>query len=193
MLESSARSTLAYFQPSPQGKNHPVWSSVECSLKDVQRAQIKVRLLSGTYTLAQRRARFDKHEMSSLCPLCHGEEETVNHFLLRCSSLYDARLLLTELLCTVKSLTNHQVYHEMITNEEKLVQVIIDCSKVLILPERELCEIEQISRKLCFNLHCRRRQLIQLMGNRNSHNHTKDVPTPDDVQQAQLKGIGCMH
>ena len=69
------------------GQSHPVWSTVRNSVCDSRRAQMKCRLLTGTYTLQSNRAAFNKHAVDAICKLCRSAPETRQHFLVECQAL----------------------------------------------------------------------------------------------------------
>ena len=54
---------------------HIVWSSVQPSTFDVKKTIVKARMLTGVYILQKQRSKFNKQASSSLCQLCHLEEE----------------------------------------------------------------------------------------------------------------------
>ena len=45
----------------------------------------------GTYILLSNRARFNQFTVANVCPLCQLDDETLDHFLLRCRELQLAR------------------------------------------------------------------------------------------------------
>ena len=57
--------SLKYFNPHSLrvGKVHNSYSSVKCNSRNIQRAEIKSRLLTGTYTLHSNRAAFNQHRV----------------------------------------------------------------------------------------------------------------------------------
>jgi hypothetical protein len=63
---------------------HPVWSSLPAVTREVKKAQIKARLLTGTYRLQSDMQRFSKEKDEQKCELCQIEQENMEHFLLRC-------------------------------------------------------------------------------------------------------------
>ena len=69
---------------------HHVWTTVDPNTKDVQRAAVKPRMITGTYMLQEQKAKF-YHDQDASCPLCNQESETLEHFLLRCQQLDKTR------------------------------------------------------------------------------------------------------
>ena len=73
-----SKSTLKYLNPEAVkvGKIHPVFATVRNNSYDVNRAKVKARLLTGTYTLQSNRAKFNQFNVSPLCQLCNKDPET---------------------------------------------------------------------------------------------------------------------
>ncbi|MCW4345464.1 MAG: reverse transcriptase domain-containing protein, partial [Candidatus Thiodiazotropha endolucinida] len=91
--EANEKSSLKYlnFAACGVGQVHNSWASTSNSVRDVRRAQIKVRMLTGSYVLQSNRAKFNKAEVSPACPLCKRAPEDMCHFLLECPSLQSVR------------------------------------------------------------------------------------------------------
>ena len=66
------------------GSVHPVWATVRNSITDNRRAQLKCKLLSGTYTLQCNRAAFNQYTVDATCKLCLAAPETRQHFVAEC-------------------------------------------------------------------------------------------------------------
>ena len=64
--------SLKYINPDSLnvGSEHPVLATVRNSITDNRRAQLKCRLLSGTYTLQGNRAAFNQYIVDATCKLC---------------------------------------------------------------------------------------------------------------------------
>ena len=84
----SYRSSLKYINPESVnvGKVHHVWSSVHNNLHDSRRAQLKSRILTGTYTIQSNRAVFNQFAVDPTCKLCDKSPETRQHFLAECQN-----------------------------------------------------------------------------------------------------------
>ena len=163
------KSTLAYFKGSDCmiGKPHILWSSTALHSRDIRRATIKAKLLSGTYILQTNNAKWDKSgRTTSTCPMCgHGDEDIV-HFLLTCSKLEVIRNpLLQEIYQFLKS---HDTNTDFLNNQKHLVQMILDPTNCFILnlikpacdDTKFLDNLERLNRSLCFALHFRRAQIL---------------------------------
>lgn len=68
------------------GQCHPVWKTVRPNPIDVEKAAIKARILTGTYTLQSNRAKFNQHDVDPTCLLCKEGPENRQHFILTCKS-----------------------------------------------------------------------------------------------------------
>ena len=73
------------------GKCHHVWSTVRNSIHDTRRAQLKCRLLTGTYILRGNRAVFNQYQVDPTCRLCLADPETRQHFVSECTFLNSER------------------------------------------------------------------------------------------------------
>jgi hypothetical protein len=62
-------------------------STVRCSMMDVMRARVHLRLITGTYTLQRDRAKFYKSDTDPTCLMCATADEDITHFLAQCPSL----------------------------------------------------------------------------------------------------------
>ena len=71
---------------------------------DVEKAAIKARILTGTYTLQSNRAKFNQHDVDPTCLLCKECPENRQHFILTCKLTEPARQkFLTKIIDTVQS------------------------------------------------------------------------------------------
>ena len=57
----------------------------------IRKADIKARLMTGTYVLQSNRTKFNQNKVNPICLLCEVEPEDQEHFLLRCQSLLEIR------------------------------------------------------------------------------------------------------
>lgn len=148
------KSSLKYINPFSLkvGQTHPVWASVRNSLVDNRRAQIKCKLLTGSYILQGNRAAFNQYTVDATCKLCQAAPETRQHFIAECSAYtlerdaYAGKLKGSQIIPYVETVD--------LSNPEVLTQLTLDGSaqvaksedlEVLELYSREY--IEQIHRK----------------------------------------------
>ena len=73
------------------GKEHQMSAAVRNNIHDVRRAEIKARLLTGTYIMQSNRAKFNQYNVSPICHLCNKDPETREHFLTCCETLQNFR------------------------------------------------------------------------------------------------------
>ena len=91
--EINGKSSLKYLNQDilSVGKPHPVWVSVRYNIKDRKSAELKVKLLTGSYTLQANRANFNQYTVNPTCKLCSAEPKDRPHFLARCTFLESIR------------------------------------------------------------------------------------------------------
>ena len=106
-----------------------VWFSAGRDTVSVHKANIHVKLLSGTYILQKNKAKFNQYEASSLCPLCGVESEDIVHFMLICEKLEEVRQpLITKLQMLI---TSHHGSHRWIQLSDRgRVQLILGNTKL---------------------------------------------------------------
>ena len=136
-------------QKHPLDEPHPIYKYTGSDPHEIDKAAIKARILTGTYTLQSNRHKFNQYEVDKTCELCAQEAEDREHFILRCSALQEARQKhLSKLLELVPNLKE---------NSSNLIQCIIDCShENLAIPAKQQEKIEKISRSLLYELHIQR-------------------------------------
>ena len=141
------------------GDTHMVWDSIQPNLQDVKRGHIKARLLTGTYMFQSTKYKFNSSEVDLKCPLCRLKSEDLQHFILRCPALAEARdryfLLIRKFVIAA---VGEIIWSEHFCNRDILVTLVLDCQKLAengLLPRSTdiLFEIETCSRKLCYKLH----------------------------------------
>ena len=91
--EKQIKSTLEYLeiQQNPTGTPHNILRSVKNRKYDIQKAEIKLRLITDTYMLQYHHAKFSRNKISPICKLCGEEDEDRVHFLLECKTLEENR------------------------------------------------------------------------------------------------------
>ena len=145
------------------GKVHQIYSSVRSNTLDVRRAEVKARLLTGTYTLQSNRANFNQYKVSPTCQLCKVDPETREHFLVTCSTLQDSRNIF---LHKLKLVFNHSSEIDVVLRDPALgTQLLLDSShpsvdQILQPSRQQTTQIELYSRELIFRLHQERTKLL---------------------------------
>ena len=143
---------------------HHVWSTASPDVMDTQRAAIKARLLTGTYTLQEMKAKYYPGTEAT-CQLCKTEPESMGHFLLSCKCLEQTREYhMQHLRQAVIAEYSSSTWNDIVGDEGTLMQLILDCTKSGTLPyppdNKSLEAIESVTRRLCFALHRMRKFII---------------------------------
>ena len=75
--EKQTKSTLKFLhlQHPLFGNSHEVWKTVLKNSMEVKKAEVKARLLTGTYMLKETKAKFSRNTDTPLCELCYEETE----------------------------------------------------------------------------------------------------------------------
>ena len=58
------------------GSSHHIWSTVRDNIHDSRWAQIKCKILTGTYILQANRVTFNQYSVNPTCKLCCRDPET---------------------------------------------------------------------------------------------------------------------
>ncbi|CAC5418330.1 unnamed protein product [Mytilus coruscus] len=84
--EKQQKSTLKllHIQSHAIGNAHQIWKSVPNCHIEVKKAEVKARLLTGTYTLQVNKAKFSNNKETTKCKMCLNDTEDIEHFLLIC-------------------------------------------------------------------------------------------------------------
>ena len=155
-----SKPSLKYVNPDSMKvwQSHPVWSTVRCNNMDNKRAQLKCKLLTGTYILQGNRAVFNQHSVDPTCKLCTIAPETRQHFIAECPAFVTERCELTEKLLRNQVLSD--VTNEYVKKKtEILTQLMLDAS-VLLKPCESQSEalniLELQSREFLYKIHQKR-------------------------------------
>ena len=138
--------------------------------RDVKLSRPHIRFLTGDYLTYKIKS--DQSGGSPHCRICTaGEDETVCHVISSCSALRLQReKVLEEFWKLCKSTKNQIDFSEVMKNEEKLCQFILDPTS-LNLPNRVspndplLTQFFQLSRDFCFIIDKKRVELIRRLEN----------------------------
>ena len=158
--ELSNFSSLRFLTP-PRDPNRPhtVWCAQKSDYQSTKQSIVKARLLTGTYRLQGNRSAFNQHT-SRTCQLCGSCDETRPHFLLHCKALHEVRAPYVEKLTQLLSID--KIY------DEDLLRLILDpssCSHTSSLSTLgvNLHDIEILTQRLTFKLHCRRFNILSTL------------------------------
>ncbi|MCG7892397.1 MAG: reverse transcriptase family protein, partial [Candidatus Thiodiazotropha endolucinida] len=139
------------------GKCHHIWSTVRDNVHDNRRAQIKCKLLTGTYILQANRAAFNQHAVNPTCKLCSAAPETRQHFISECEFLSAERKAYRDRLSASHVITDYQTLQ--LSDPEFLTQITLDASVLLNtndLGDERLGLLELYTREYLFKIHRRR-------------------------------------
>ena len=157
--ESEDRVSLKYLNRSNyrRGVVHNIWLNTNDDSLAVRKAGIKAKLVSGTYILQNKTAKYSPQNSSATCPLCNSEDEDLTHFLLLCPALQVRDKFISKLQNFLNNIGLKERYEN---NNELLVSTILDptSSKVPIVLQNpdNLQFVESLSRGLCYALHAAR-------------------------------------
>ena len=137
---------------------HNVWKAAQHDTRAISKSAIKVRLLTGTYTLQSNRKKFNQHTVSEICLLCNTQAEDRLHFILKCPTLHTNRQKHLNTLQNMLAMrVSIEIAGQIFDDENLLLQCILDCSHPIIsnlIGDYDvLDDIEEISRNLIFDLH----------------------------------------
>ncbi len=141
------------------GKPHPVWSSLQSTISDLQKGIIKARLLTGTYLLQTTKNKYSQGSENAMCKCCRIADEDLEHFLLVCPALYHVRKpLYSELKMTVMSALGPNRWDFTFNKSSDLIRLIIDPSYLApyVKDPQVILSIHRLSAQLCYRLHAHR-------------------------------------
>ena len=135
---------------------HNVWASTSSNPREVARAAVKAKVLTGTYNLQAKRSKFKSEEGGVLCKMCNEEPETREHFLTNCKKAEQIRDRYFPNILELLAEAIGKYWAEKIWSKNSgKTQVILDCSRCV--DNRDLqYEIERLTRNLIFALHLNR-------------------------------------
>ena len=148
---------------------HHLYSTVRNNKTDIQRAELKARFLTGTYTLQGNRAAFNQFKVDPTCKICKQEPESREHVISVCSTYHDKRSSfktnVTSLLPEIQSKLAH-----IFTDNDLFTHFVLDCSHQSVLnvigtpfSETVISEIELSSRIFIHQIHLKRMKLLNTM------------------------------
>ena len=113
------------------GRTPHIWPTVRNSIYDSRRAQLKSKLLTGTYILQGNRAVVNQFQVNPTCRLCTADSETRQHFISECSFLNNERAAYSEKLLKNPVFQSAYIDRSQIKDPEFLTQLTLDASAVL--------------------------------------------------------------
>ncbi|MEW8545672.1 MAG: reverse transcriptase family protein [Candidatus Thiodiazotropha sp.] len=151
----TAKSSLKYVNPDSLkvGHAHPVWSTVRNTMSDNKRAQLKCKVLTGTYILQGNRAAFNQYTVDATCKLCLAAPETRLHFIANCSAYALEREVYVERLRNNPVLSDS--LKDNLGDSDFLTQLTLDAS-VYVTQLEELEFLESSSREYIEQIHRKR-------------------------------------
>ena len=111
------------------GKRHPAVKPCLKSDRDIPRIPVKNKVLTGTYILQANRVKFNQNEVNPVCQLCKEDDETLQHFLIDCKSLEEAR---QPILKDFVRVLNDLIVKHPVSAEYTLIQLLILDSDIVI-------------------------------------------------------------
>ena len=139
------------------GNCHHVWSTVRINVHDNRRAQIKCKLLTGTYILQTNRATFNQYAVNPTCKLCSFTPEIRQQFISECEFLNAERKAYRDRLVASHVITDNRT--AQLHDSKFLTQLTLDSSVILNIDDlgkERLGLLELCSREYISKLHGRR-------------------------------------
>ena len=142
------------------GQSHPIWSTVRLNTLDNKRAQLKCKILTGTYILQGNRAVFNQYAVDPTCKLCLKSPETRQHFIAECPVFeYERQEFLGKVKTNTDLLNSKNALDGNLQNPETLTQLVLDASAVIETQKRQseiLDKIELHTREYIYKIHQKR-------------------------------------
>jgi glutaredoxin len=146
--EASTKTTLKHLNldACSMTASHPVWSLSKMDKINVSKAMVHAKLLVGRYPLMGGSTRTRGSPTS--CPLCKSDPETLEHFLLKCSSSHHVRSKYTD---EIEREVSKEISPDIEEKDDALVKAILDPSWYS--SGATTVDRYNRSRELCFRLH----------------------------------------
>ena len=142
------------------GQSHPIWSTVRLNTLDNKRAQLKCKILTGTYILQGNRAVFNQYAVDPTCKLCLKSPETRQHFIAECPVFeYERQEFLGKVKTNTDLLNSKNALDGNLQNPETLTQLVLDASAVIETQKRQseiLDKIELHTREYIYKIQQKR-------------------------------------
>ena len=132
--------------------------------RDARRAQINVKLLTGSYILQSNRSKFNKYTVPCTCLLCKVAPEDLKHFLLECPKMQPVRVGYVSETEQILLQVVPDGATQLLADTELLCRTVMDCTVLGEPISGDLlgfgAKMETLSRNLCFALHLKRTSLL---------------------------------
>ena len=153
--EISSKLALKYVNPLllKVGKAHPIWATVRNGIADNRRAQLKCKLLTGSYILQGNMAAFNQYTVDATCKLRLAVPETRQHFIAECSAFTPEREVYSEKLQNSSVLRAAESVD--LTDPEVFTQLTLDGS-VFVTSDEDIAQLELFSRDFIDQIHRKR-------------------------------------
>ncbi|VDI69999.1 Hypothetical predicted protein [Mytilus galloprovincialis] len=175
-IKKARRAMYSLMGTGLHGENGLDTISVSANLKDIRKIPLRLKISTGNYILQTHKASFSKnHYISPTCKLCCKADETVEHFILLCEKLEEARIPLSSNILDNGSLILAKVATSLPID---LIQLIINpFCYVDINAKRTVFEetsniLEPLCRQLLYNLHNKRYALLANIDKQGSRKST---------------------
>ena len=167
-LEKEDKNSLKYLhiQEQPSLNPHNVWACTRPIPQEVRKAELKTRLVTGTYLLQTNVARFNQQEVPATCKICRQEDETLGHFILQCPAYTTERETLFKFLQDIIDTKSNNTWTEIL-EQNLILQIVMDCTHPTITnrigtsPEK-LKAIERGTQVFCYKIHLKRAKQLAL-------------------------------
>ena len=167
--DSQEKSSLKFLQipRTDKPRAHNIWELSKGSPRDGEKAIVKARIVTGTYTLQSNKHKFNQHLVPPTCRLCNNSPEDRAHFLLDCPKTQSIRDPFITTLVNLFSPHADSKDRSIVSNE-LLLQSVIDCSHhsvqgMLRHPVESTIAMEKTSRNMIYNLHLARSRILKEM------------------------------
>ena len=156
-------------------KPHHVWTTAGTSIRKISRANVKVKILTGTYNLQGKRMKFKNSKENGFCKLCQTEIEDRVHFIVRCPLLQECRV---PYLNELDNLFRKHVpfFNLPKSTDDVLTRIIIDPSFVC-KTKLLLHKAEELTQRLVYTLHHNRSSLLDQLVPPQDDSNPQPAPT----------------
>ena len=126
---------------------------------------MKVRLLTRTYMLQSKKAKFSNNKETDICKLCYPETGDIEHFLIKCICLADIRNKYFKTLKCYLDRIKRNIYNKIVS-DGLLLQLTLDptmnsITSVIKLKHKNYMDIEQITSIFCYYIHMERSKKLR--------------------------------